>query len=793
MFKNYLKAAWRNIARQRLTSFINIVGLAIAMTAVILIATWVQNELSFDNYHDDANRIYLLKNNWQIDKNPVWVEENSFYPLGSAIQNTLPGIETFTRMFRKRDFTITVNNNHFRENAGIEVDPNWFDVFKYSFIYGNARALSATSGSVVVTASKAKQLFGTENALGKQFSIDSALYNVAAVIKDNPLNSSFQFDIIMPASHAALKNDWLYLQCRTFIKLQSNINIAAAEQKINAVIKANSKADGSITVNLLPLRKIHFANDFGYSAFKHGSDKTVVIFSVLAVLLLLTAAINYVNLSMARTGARFREIGIRKINGASRTHLFFQLITESVLTGILALLLTLVLLYACFPLLKMFSGSAFVFNPLNSIAALILFATFAGVVMLTGFYPAVLLSAFKPADIFKSNGGGIKNSGFKKVLVTAQFTLAVFMIIAAVIVNRQMNFVQHQNIAYNRAQVFTAKVPENAFPFTGDFKKMEQKRDATLAALKHELLANVGVKAVSRTDLESPENVDFTTSGGLDWDGKPQNFEPQYVSYSVDTDIDSIMHYTMIEGRWFDKDNMDDKNNVVLNETAVKQFGLRQPVTGKRFNDGVIIGVVKDFYHQSLHKAIAPLVIRTGKALSASFVIQANAGQAQNALKATQVLWKKYFPGEVFEYSFADTDFDELYKNDEKALIFTEIFSGLSILICCMGLLGITIFMGEQRTKEIGIRKVLGASTPCIVVLMSKDFLKLVSIAVIIASPLAWFGMYKWLQNYAYRIEVSVDVFILAAAVTLLLALFTSGWQALKSAMANPVEALRNK
>ncbi len=795
MLKNYFKTALRNIAGQRLISVINIGGLAIAMTAVVIIALWVQNQLSFDNYHTDADRIYLLKNNWQIDKNPISVNENSFYPLAYAIEHTIPEAALATRMSKigKDQLTLTVNGNRFKEETGINVDTNWFKVFKYSFIEGDASSFYKNPHSIIVTESEAKKLFGSTSIAGRQVQIDSILFSVAGVIKDNPANSSFQFNVLLPFYDADYNlSDWLYLRSKTFLKLKPNVNIASVEKKINAILQAKSETEGSITVSLLPLTTMHFENDFDYSAFKHINRSTIDVFSALAFLLLIAAAINYINLSIARTATRIKEMSIRKINGATRWHLFTQMMMESVITGFIAMLLTIVFAYACFPLLKIFSETTLVFNPADPVTIFILLGTLLGIILLTGIYPALLLSSLRPVDLFRGkNILGVKNEGFKKGLVVVQFALAVFMIIAAMGVYRQLIFIQNQNVAYNKAQVFTAQIPSRAFPLKEE--GAEEKRESSLASLKQELLSRTAIKNVVRTDVSSLINENFTISNGIDWDGKPQNFQPEYISYSVDADMDSIMHFKMMEGRWFDKNSAADKKNVVLNETAVRRFGLREPVVGKRFNDGLIIGIVKDFFHQNLHEKIGPLVIRTGLPRSANFIIQAKPGKAKEALLTAQALWQRYFPGTFFEYKFADDEFNSVYKDDQRALLFTIIFSGLSILICCMGLLGITFFVTTQRTREIGIRKVLGATAASILSLLSKQFLKLVAISILIAAPFAWWAMHSWLQNYAYRISITWWMFVMAALITLVIAGITISVQTIKAAMANPVKSLRTE
>jgi len=790
MIKNYFKIAWRNILKQRLFSFINIGGLSISMAAVIIIFVWVKNELSFDNYHKNADKIYLLKNTWEVDKSATWIEENSFSLLAGTIEQTIPDAAVVTQM-EKNGFEssiLKVNHNLFKLEKAITVDHNWFKVFNYSFKQGSASSFYSDSKNIALTESKAKNLFGNETAIGKQVEIDSKSYIVAAVLKDNPVNSSFQFDIISQYNPIdTSENDWLYLRRKTFVQLNTGVNVPGVERKINNIIKSNSKAQGNITVSLLPLTDLRFANYFEYSSFKHINGKSILIFSMLAILLLLTAAINYVNLSIARNTSRIKEMSIRKISGAVKKQLFFQVMTESALTGFIALLLSIVLVTFCWPLLKKLSGIDFIFNPLNPAILTILIGTVVSIIMLTGIYPATILSSLKPVSLF--NGGlvfGFKASSFKRSLVSVQFGLAVFLIIAAIVVYQQLTFIQKQDVAYNREQVFSVTIPSSIF-FMGE------RRESALTVLKQELLSLHPVKNAIRADISSIVNHDYTTSNGIDWDGKAENFNPEYISYSTDEDIINIMGFKMAVGRWFDEKNIADKKNTVLNETAVKKFGLREPVVGKRFNEGIIIGVVKDFHHQSMHKETGALVIRTGLPRTSNFIIQAKPGQVQKAIETAGSLWKERFPGELFSYSFASDEFAKMYKDDQNVLTFTLIFSGLSILMCCMGLFGMTVFMTEQRRKEIGIRKVIGATVTSLITLLLKDFLKLVLIAFVIASPVAWWCMNNWLHDYAYRINISGWVFFAAGSIAFTLAIISMSVQTIKSATANPVKSLRTE
>ncbi len=797
MFKNYFKTAWRSVINQKLYSLINIGSLSVAMTAVILILMWVQNELRFDSYHPDADRIHLVKTYEQADKNEVFISENSPYPL-SAAMNGFPEVESVTQAQRtqKNELTLKVNDRLFTEAWGLYIDKNWFKVFKYQFIDGNAQSFFAHPYSLILTESKAKKLFRKTEVVGSPVQIDSTEYMVQGVIKDNPINSSFQFDLLLPMaaklnSKAVLDeaNYWGNLGFKTFVKLRSGTDAAKTSNKINTLFKSSKHHQYNLAASLLSLRSMHFNNDFEWSAFKHGNIKTVKIFSLLAILLLVTASINYVNLSVARAGVRSKEISVRKIVGANRLQLFLQMTAESVLTSLLALIVTMLLVTVCIPFFNGFTGLKFIFNPLEPNLALVLFGTLLIVMLLTGIYPALLLSSFNPVNLFRGIGFfQIKDTILRKALVVGQFALAVIMTIAAITVYKQLMFIQQQDTGYNRAQVFTIQIPSKTIS-----KIDREKWEGFLQPVKHDLLTQSQVKHVTQINMGSVVNYTYSTAGGIDWDGKDPDYNPSYVDFSSDADFNKIMKFRFVEGHWFNKNNISDQKNIILNETAVKQFGLKEPVVGKRFKKGIIIGVVKDFYYKSIHEKIGPVVIRMEEPFISSFMVETHPGKAASALQAAQQIWKKYFPDETFVYNFLDEEFNTLYRDDQRALSFTLVFSGLSILISCIGLLGMTVFAAEQRRKEIGIRKVMGAFVADIGRLLSSHFVKLVCIAILIAFPIAWWAINKWLEDFAYRIKIDWWMFVVSGLLTLTIAIVTVSFQAIKAATSNPIRSLRTE
>ena len=804
MLITYFKIAWRNLLHQKLYSLINVGSLTIAITAVLLIMMWVQNELRFDRFQPQADRIFLVTNREQTDITQSTLWEHSPYPLANAIARQFPEVELVAQMSRSqlKEVNLQVDNRIFTQDYTVYVNDNWFKLFHYDVLEGTLAAFSDNPYSLVLTESKAKTLFGLTQVAGRSVRIDSTDYTVKAVIKDNPVNSSFQFEVILPLASTLNTpqrqqeaSNWLYTTHRTFVRLQPQANPVHTAQKITRLYGAH-RDKKNLTASLLPLPDLHFQNGFKVSAFAHSEPTTVRIFILLAGLLLLAACVNYVNLSVARTSMRSKEIGVRKIVGASRVQLFWQIIAECVLISGAAIGLALVAVWASLPAFNRFVNGSFTFNPLVGHTAGLLLGCWVTMLLLISVYPALLLSSINPLHLFQGKVFfRIKSSLFRQVLTTSQLGLAVCMILGAIGIYRQFSFMQTQHKGYDRSQLFTVQVPRekvNVSSFEA-FQTYQQQVDSRLQALKQRLQAQTSIKAVVRLNMTSVVNNEFTISGGVDWDGRPGNFQPAYVSYSADADLDKVMKFDLLEGRWFDAHLSSDKVNTILNETAVKQFGLTSPVVGKRFNQGKIIGVVKDFYHQNLHHKITPVVIRTDLPNQASFLVETQPGQVEKALETVLSSFKKQFPREPLVYTFMDQEFDQLYQADQKALAFTWWFCGLSVLIACMGLLGMMTFTTEQRRKEIGVRKVLGASIGDLVALLSTDFLKQMAVAVTVGLPIGLYCLDRWLQNFAYKVALEWWMVVLAGLLAGGVAFLTISIQSVQAAMSNPVKTLRQE
>lgn len=809
MFKNYIKIAWRTLLQSKGMSFLNIGGLAIATAGSILILLWVQNEISFDNYHKDADRINLLV---VYDTTRAEYAVQTPFPAYSAIQEAVPEVElvTIAQPSDWSSYIFEINGSRFLEKNALYVDSNWTKMFTYQVIKGSLRDFTKSTNKVILSESKAKKYFGDLPPLEQSIYIDSEPYTIAAIVKDVPANSSFQQDMLIP--NAILKKSrvgkspidvwWRYSQL-LFVKLSAKADVQLTESKITEQFLKNQREPGSWSSKsrLIPLLDLHNKQELDEGFIKHGNPQSVRIFTILAVLLLITASINFVNLSIARISLRMKEIGVRKVVGAAKKQLFVQVMVETTLSIMLAIGLALLLAVLVLPYFNAFTEKHFVISLFDSSIVLLLLLVFVVVVLLTGPYPAVVLSMLKPIGLLKDrNLGGLSRQGFRKVLVVGQLTLGIVVLVGIMTIYQQFSFIQQQVAGYQKEQVFKVVTPAPNYVIRADDQESIDRYSNSLNSFKTSLLSSSAIQTVSRTNGVSMINDKDVWSPEIDWIGYPKRQERvDVVQLLVDEDYGRIANLELQSGRWFDATDVSDKFNLILNETAVKAYGLKQPVVGTLFtggmygDGGIVIGVVKDFHHKSLHEKIDPVIISLDPHFPSMYLVKTHAGSVKKALEDVQAIWSDRFPDFPFEYTFLDEEFDQLYKEDRRALSFSFIFGGLSILISCLGLLGMIVAVTQQRTNEIGIRKVLGASVSGIVTLLSKDFVKLVLIAILIATPIAWWAMNKWLQDFAYRIEMQWWMFALAGVLAVVIALLTVSFQAIKAAVANPVDSLRDE
>ena len=761
------------------------------MTTAVLILLWVQNETSFDNYHKDNASIYRL-----TTRLPAygWVWETAPLLLADALKDEIPKIKKTTRLSTNNWPVFNIKGNLFHEKTSAYVDNDWFSFFDYDFKEGNAASFNNNPFSIILTASVAKKYFGNQSALGQTIRIDTMNYRIQGVVNDAPINSSFQYSAFIPIA-ALLTNpqirendeQWNNANYITFIKTTLNTSPDHIAKKITDLVKRKSNDKDAASISLIALRDMHFETEIQNSVFVKGNRNTVYIFTFLGFLLLLIACINYVNLTTAKAGLRAREVSIRKITGAKRSNLFLQFFTESLLISLFSLFATLLLVQLCLPVFNELTEKTFTIPLTSSRLWQVLTLTMITSLLLNSIYPALLLSSFKPMNVFRGiTLLNVNDNLFRKGLVILQFTISVILIAGTFIIYNQMQFIQNNNPGYNRSQVLSFYLPQTV---------NGERKETIMRTIKQDLLSQSNIEMVS-TSNQPVVNIGSMCTECADWPGRNASFNPKIAQLSADADFLETMQLQMKEGQWFREDNIAGKD-FILNETAVKDFNLQKPVIGQQFifkgDTGQVIGVVNDFYFRSMHEKMGPLVVFDNPAWRNQFVVRTAAGNASQALPGIEKIWKKHFPDSPLEYNFMDDTFNNLYKQDRQTSFLILIFAVIAVLISALGLFSLSAFEAEQRTKEIGIRKVLGASISGMVQLLLKDFLKLVFLSILLASPFAWWAMHKWLQAFAYRTEISWWIFAAAGIAAIVIALLTVSFQAIKAAVANPVNSLRSE
>jgi len=814
MLKNYFKIAFRYFWQTKISSTIHIGGLSIAMAAAVLILLWSQNELRFDSYYPDADRIYL-RADYDTVKAEYPMRGTSAYPTYDAIKESVPEIEQMAMAGHYLgQKVLEINGHRFNETNALIVGEDWVKMFDYKVHRGSLENFFNNPRSVILTRSKAATYFGNNPPLGQILYIDSVAYDVAAIIEDIPANSSFQQDLLISNSiynereaDAAYKNEWGIYSQLLFLKISSGASIKEAEKKITEIIVNNRPqwmGESPWRTRLIALTDLHFETGLLDQVIPHGNTLNLWVFSILALLLLAVASVNFVNLSIARIGSRVKEIGIRKIVGASKNQLFIQVMVETFLSITMAAGIVLLLVFLILPEFNAFVERNLVLNLMNHHVLVLILGVFALVFIMTSLYPAMVLAMLTPIGLLKNQVlAGISKQGFRQVLVTGQLVFSVVLLVGIFTIYYQFAFIQQQTESYQKEQVFRLHVPlPLGFGF-GDTEAKERHR-SRVNSIKTSLLASSAIQSVSQVNGTSILDDKRKQPVDISWHAYPKPQEPtEAVMIWADENYAELANLTLVSGRWFDGENTADFNNLIINETAVKFFDLQEPVVGTLFSTrsnrsgseeiGNIIGVVKDYHHKSLHEKIDPIVFSLDPYGASSYLVKVNAGNAIQALEHANKVWQEFTPEQPFEYTFLDEEFDRIYKDDRRALTLSVAFGGLSLLLSSLGLLGMISVSVQQRTKEIGIRKVMGANVTVILALLSKDFVKLTLIAFAIATPIAWYVMNRWLENFAYRIDMDWWLFAGAAVITVVMAVFAVSSQTLKAALKNPVESLRTE
>ena len=791
MIKNYFKTAWRSLLKNKFYSAINISGLAVGLATGILLLLWVQNEKSFDKFNNDYQNIYRISSHFNSNgESQTWTGVPG--PL-AVFAKSMPEVQSIVRTQNEFDQVLSNKDRTkiFDGNKVAAVDSGFFNLFSFQLLQGNKAALFPNINSVVLTKSTAQKLFGGEDAIGKTIIFNKTNFTVTGVLKDFPGNSSIQYDAIFPMGYLEQQftasggnGDWKTIDedmgnfgFTTFIKLQPNANPESVGQQFSKDYKKARNGDTQASFGLQKLATIHLINADGNDA----ALRMVQIFMLVVILLLVIASINYVNLSTARSLIRAKEVGIRKIIGAKKQQLFFQFTIETILLFCFATVLAIILIFLLMPLYNGISGKTLSFSLTDINVWKVVGLAVVGTLVASSIYPAFLLSSFKPIETLKGKiSSGLGIATFRKALVVFQFAISVILLVSTIIMGNQMSFIKNKDLGYDKSYVFSV-------PLTDEVVNH-------LDAVKTELKNNPGILNVAASNADDFSNVSQST-GDLDWTGKPANSVMMITQVSADRDFIPTMKIQFLEGGNF-AGTPADSSHFILNETAVKKMGLKLPYIGQQIsfhnNKGTIIGVVKDFNFQSLKEKIAPLIFFTGWDKNILYV-RTTGQNAQQAIASVEKQYKKYAGDIPFKYNFLDKSFEAQYKADQRSGILFKVFAGIAILISCLGLFGLATYTAEVKRKEIGIRKVLGSSISGIVQMISKDFLKLVIIAIVIAVPIGWWAMNKWLEGFAYRINISGWVFVLAGTIALLIALLTVTFQAIKAAVANPVDSLRSE
>ncbi len=789
----------RNLLRNRLYTVLNLSGLTIGMAAAMLIALWVQNELRFDRYHRRADNLWRVKTDLKISDTETWHWGQTPLKVLELCEQ-IPGIVSGTQLLQADHLKAVLRHGPetFLEEKMGYIGPRWFETFDYNFVEGSAAGFGDRPNDIILTESLAHKIFGDHSALGSVVRIDSMDYAVHAVLRDSRPESSFRQNILLPMEAFLRQSDnrknderWSNFNYITFLELRPDAKTDVIATQLTQALQT-AKQDPKVSILLVPLADTHFDTSVEGDVFEKGSLQSIWSFGLIGLLVLVMAAINYVSLTTARAQTRAREVGIRKIVGASKASIFRQFLQESLLLAGLAALLALVVVHTALPWFSEVAGHTFQLDWKSPLPWLLTGGTLAGTVLLAGIYPALLLAGFQPMLALRGQG---KKSGmrafFRQSLVVLQFSISVALLICTIVIGRQRSFIEHTAMGYDRAQVFGFTVG-----FSDYYAQGKERGESMVKAIEQHLQQSSAIAAISRAN-DSPVHIKSTHSGSVKFNGLPEDATPTVAQLSADEHFADLFGLQLAEGRWFEKDKTSDVDNVILNETAARKLGLPQPWLGQRFgfhqHEGQVIGIVRDFHFLSLHEAITPLVIYNSEGWRGNFFVKTQPGQSVQALAAVAAVWKEWLPQRPFEYTFLDEDFDKMYRSEQRASLLFNLFAGITIFISCLGLFGLATFVAVQRTKEIGIRKVLGASVAGITGLLAGDFLKLVLIAIVVACPVAWYCMRQWLADFAYRVDLQWWMFALAGAAAVGISLLTVGVQSVKAALANPVQSLRSE
>jgi ABC-type antimicrobial peptide transport system permease subunit len=790
MFKNYLKTTFRNTTRHKGYSFINLAGLAVGMACTLLILIWVKDELSYDRFHENGKDIYRIMS--YGTRYMIEGFDGTPAPLAPAVLEEVPGIVNYSRFSDVPKLVVRYGEKVFYETRGLIADPSIFEIFSFPFVQGDPKTAFTQPLDIVITETMAEKYFGNEDPMGKTMEIEGMPAAVTGVIQDIPYNSHIQFDFL--SSYEFIQEvtgygtSWGSFNFVTYLQVESNRDIQEIGKNITAVAAKNKCpqiADG-VEFRLQPLSAIHLDSRAAYRNYSDvGDGKYVYIFSIIAFFVLFIACVNFMNLSTARSTTRAKEVGMRKTVGANRRQLIMQFFGESLFLTSMACAFALVLVQVLLPAFNQITEKKLNLNLFDIQLILGLISIVLLTALIAGSYPAIYLSSFRPVKVlkgvFKSEG---KGQIFRRVLVVTQFSLSIALLIGTSVTYNQISLLRHSKLGFNKENIVCVPVKENI--------------GKSYEAFKAELLKDSNIHSVTAQYYLFAEEAFRTTD--YDWEGREDGQEVDIILNLVDYDFIPMLELELLAGRNFSKEYSSDATQAyIVNEEAIKKMGIQDPV-GKEFSygkrKGTIIGVMKNAHFRSLHMEIEPHVFFFMENVSEAteygvVLIKINGNKTEDALAQIQSVWGNINPISPFEYHFLDQKYDSLYRKENRIGTILNVFTLFAIVISCLGLFGLASFLTEQRTNEIGIRKVLGASESGIVFMLSKQFAKWVLIANLFAWPAAYFIMSEWLKSFAYRINIGIGVFVLSGMLAVGVALFTVSFQALRAARANPIDSLR--
>ncbi|QJW91469.1 FtsX-like permease family protein [Spirosoma taeanense] len=805
MLRNYFKIAWRNVVRNKTFSAINILGLALGIAACVLILQYVSFELSYDDFHEKGDRIYRVRQDRYNEGKLSTQWAAGAHAAGSSFKAAFGEVEDYVKVITRSPVVVDYGEKSLKVEKVYVASESFFRIFSYPMVAGNPATALSEPNTVALSESIARKLFGSENPIGKTIQQNrKKAVKVTGVFKDFPANSHLKADYVIP--YLTFKNDvgpdnnpdnaWQWDGAMSYLLLRPGTDPKALEAKFPALVdklagEEHRKYRSAAIYLLQPLKDIHLYSHLMMEAEPNGDGNTVYLLLSIAFFIVVIAWVNYINLATARAINRAKEVGVRKAVGSLRTQLISQFMTESVLLNGLAVGLALVAVAVGLPTFNELSGQQLTLSLfLNKTFWLALVALFGVGAFLSGLYPAFVLSSFRPVAVLKGKvSASRQGTALRKGLVVFQFAASLFLLVGTLAVFRQIQFMRQQSLGIDIDQILVVNPPI----VRNDSTYMRQ-----LAAFKDELLRQPGIRQIAASSVVPGQASDWN-AGGIRLKGMDESKGKQYRVIGVDYDFLKTFDLKLLAGRNFAKSFGSDPKAVIFNKMAVQQLGFDQPAQaiGKQIDfwgeTFTIVGVTDNFHQQSLRDAYEPLILRLMPDVRGFFSVKLAAGQYTRTIASIRDEWNQFFPGNPFEYAFLDERFNEQYRADQRFGQVFGLFTAMAILVACLGLFGLATFTTAQRTKEIGVRKVLGASVAEIVQMLYREFALLVLIAFVVATPLAWYAVHQWLQSYAFRADLHWALFVVPFVLVLFIALLTVSFQSMKAALMNPVNSLRTE